>query len=309
MENKSHAFWAGLFTIALLAAIVGAVYWFNVDRTVRAPYDLVSRSNVTGLFPDAAVRYRGLDVGKVQSINFDRGHPGQIVIRILVDTNAPITRSTFGSLGFQGVTGIAFVQLDDTGADLAPLPTSAKAVAQIPMRPSLFDQLQQRGDVLLKQMEIAAKSVNEMLSPEMRGQLKATAASMQQAADGITQLSKQVEPALAQMPQTMAHVNRALGSANALVAPGGPLVANLNRAGQALASMNDTLAELSARVRYDTLPRFNALATNVGDTSRTLKDVAGDVGRNPRSLLFGAPAAEPGPGESGFVWPGATPAQ
>ncbi|MCS0463953.1 MlaD family protein, partial [Burkholderia mallei] len=179
MENKSHAFWAGLFTIALLGAIVGAVYWFNVDRTVRVPYDLVSRSNVTGLFPDAAVRYRGLDVGKVQSINFDRGHPGQIVIRILVDTNAPITRSTFGSLGFQGVTGIAFVQLDDTGADLAPLPTSAKAVAQIPMRPSLFDQLQQRGDVLLKQMEIAAKSVNEMLSPEMRDQLKATAASMQ----------------------------------------------------------------------------------------------------------------------------------
>ncbi|AOJ82115.1 MULTISPECIES: MlaD family protein [Burkholderia] len=309
MENKSHAFWAGLFTIGLLLAIVGAVYWFNVDRTVRVPYDLVSRSSVTGLFPDAAVRYRGLDVGKVQSINFDRGHPGEIVIRILVDTNAPITRSTFGSLGFQGVTGIAFVQLDDTGADQAPLPTSAKTVAQIPMRPSLFDQLQQRGDVLLKQMEIAAKSVNEMLSPEMRDQLKATAASMQHAADGVTQLSKQVEPALAQMPQTMAHVNHALESANALVAPGGPLVANLNRAGQALVSMNDTLAELSARVRYDTLPRFNALATNVGDASRTLKDVAGDVGRNPRSLLFGTPAAEPGPGESGFMWPGAAPAQ
>ncbi|KVE38128.1 MlaD family protein [Burkholderia sp. TSV86] len=305
MENKSHAFWAGLFTIGLLLAIVGVVYWFNIDRTVRIPYDLVSRSNVTGLFPDAAVRYRGLDVGKVASIDFDRKRPGEIAIRILVDQHAPITRSTFGSLGFQGVTGIAFVQLDDTGADPSPLPTSDKAVAQIPMHPSLFDQIQQRGDVLLKQMEIAAKSVNAMLSPEMRDQLKATAASMQHAADGFATLSKQIEPALAQAPQTMAHLNRALESANAFVAPGGPLVTNLNRAGQSLASMNGTLADLSASVRDSTLPRFNALATSVGDASRTLKDVAGDVGRNPRSLLFGAPPAEPGPGEAGFVWPGA----
>ncbi len=310
MENKSHAFWAGLFTIGLLFAIVGAVFWFNVDRTVRIPYDLVARTNVTGLFPDAAVRYRGLDVGKVQSINFDRAHPGEIVIRILVDKDAPITRSTFGSLGFQGVTGIAFVQLDDTGGDLSPLPTSTKAIAQIPMHPSLFDQIQQRGDELLRQMEVAAKSVNAMLSDDMRAQLRATAASMQQAADGVTTLTRQLGPTVAQMPETVTQVNRALASTNALVAPGGPLAANLDRAGKAaeqagaaLTTMDQTLVDLNARVHYDTLPRFNTLATNVSDASRTLKDVAGEVGRNPRSLLFGAPGAAPGPGEAGFAWP------
>ncbi|WP_323123524.1 MlaD family protein [Burkholderia alba] len=310
MENKSHAFWAGLFTIGLLLAIVGTVFWFNVDRTVRIPYDLVSRTNVTGLFPDAAVRYRGLDVGKVQSINFDRAHPGEIAIRILVDKDAPITRSTYGSLGFQGVTGIAFVQLDDTGGDPSSLPTSVHNVAQIPMHPSLFDQIQQRGDVLLKQMELAAKSVNAMLSDDMREQLKATAASLEHAADGVTTLSKQLGPTVTEMPATMKQVNRTLSSANALIEPGGPLASNLNRAGKAaeqagaaLTTMDQTLADLNARVHYDTLPRFNALATNVSDASRTLKDVAGEVGRNPRSLLFGAPSAMPGPGEAGFTWP------
>ena len=59
MENKSHAFWAGLFTIALATAIGLTVFFFNVDRTVRVPYDLIARTNVTGLFTDAAVRYRG----------------------------------------------------------------------------------------------------------------------------------------------------------------------------------------------------------------------------------------------------------
>lgn len=75
---------------------------------------------MTGLFTDAAVRYRGLGVGKVESIRFDKSHPGQIRIRILVDQNAPMTHSTFATLGFQGVTGIAFVQLDDTGTLIRP---------------------------------------------------------------------------------------------------------------------------------------------------------------------------------------------
>ncbi len=310
MENKSHAFWAGLFALGLLLAIIGTVFWFNVDRTVRIPYDLVARTNVTGLFPDAAVRYRGLDVGKVAEIHFDHVHPGEISIRILVDKDAPITRSTYGSLGFQGVTGIAFVQLDDTGRDPSPLPTSAKSVAQIPLHPSLFDQLQQRGDELLKQMEVAAQSVNAMLSPDMRDQLKATAASVQQAADGVTTLTRSLEPVTAQLPETTRRMNQALASADTLLAPHGPLSANLDRAGRAaeqagtaLTAMNQTLSELNASVRYETLPRVNSLASNIGDTSRTVRDAADELTRNPRSLLFGASAGLPGPGEAGFAWP------
>ena len=155
-------------------AIAVAAFLFNVDRSVRVPYDLIARTNVTGLYTDAAVRYRGLDVGKVQSIKFDRDHPGQILIRILVDTHAPITHSTFGSLGFQGVTGIAFIQLDDNGRDPTPLASSAKEVAQLPMRPGLLDQLQQRGDVLLRKLEKVADDVDNLLSPEMVSQLQGT---------------------------------------------------------------------------------------------------------------------------------------
>lgn len=310
MENKSHAFWAGLFTLGLLLAIIATVFWFNVDRAVRIPYDLVARTNVTGLFPDADVRYRGLGVGKVASIQFDRMHPGEIDIRILVDKDAPITRSTYGSLGFQGVTGIAFVQLDDTGTDPAPLPTSDKAIAQIPLHPSLFDQLQKRGDVLLKQMEVAAQSVNAMLSPQMREQLQSTAKSVQQAADGVSTLTHSLEPVTAQLPETTRRMNQALASADSLLAPRGPLVANLDRAGKAaeqagtaLTSMNQTLSELNASVRYETLPRVNALSSNIGETSRTVRDAADEFSRNPRSLLFGASAGLPGPGEAGFAWP------
>jgi phospholipid/cholesterol/gamma-HCH transport system substrate-binding protein len=314
MENKSHAFWTGLFTIVLVLAIAFAVFFFNVDRTVRVPYDLIARTNVTGLFTDAAVRYRGLGVGKVQSIRFDKDHPGQIRIRILVDKNAPMTHSTYATLGFQGVTGIAFVQLDDTGKDTRDLPSSVKEVAEVPMRPGIFDQLQQRGDVILRKFERLADDADKFLSDDVRDQLLATTKSLRGAADGIATLASQVGPAAARLPQTLNRLDTALASTNTLIQslnrPDGPFVSNLNKAGAAaeqagvaLADMNDSLRELSARVGYDTLPRVNSFADDVSSAARSIDRAADTFSTNPRSVLFGAPAQAPGPGEPGFAWP------
>ncbi|HEX3380322.1 MAG TPA: MlaD family protein [Paraburkholderia sp.] len=316
MENKAYAFWAGLFTVVLTAAIALAAYLFNVDRTVRVPYDLIARTNVTGLYADAAVRFRGLDVGRVQSIKFDPTHPGQILIRIMVDVHAPITHSTFGSLGLQGVTGIAFIQLDDTGRDLTPLPSSAQQVAQLPMRPGLFDQLQQRGDVLLRKLERVTDNVNAMLSPEMVAQLHDTAASIEQAASGVATLTRQMGPVAARLPGTIDQLNRTLASTNQMITglsrPDGPFESNLNKvgtaaqqAGDALAQMNVSLQDLSARVGYETLPRVDSLTEDVRSAAQSIDRAADTFSTNPRSVLFGAPRPAPGPGEAGFTWPAA----
>ncbi|TAL97150.1 MAG: MCE family protein [Paraburkholderia sp.] len=316
MENKSHAFWAGLFTVVLVVAIGIAAFLFNVDRSVREPYDLIARTNVTGLFTDAAVRYRGLDVGKVQSIKFDHDHPGQILIRILVDRNAPITHSTYGSLGFQGVTGIAFIQLDDTGKDPSPMPSTPKQIAQIPMHPGLLDQLQKRGDILLRKLERVADDVDELMSPEMRAQLMSTTASLQHAADGVATLTQQMAPAAGKLPATLNQLDSTLASTNQLITslnrPDGPFEVNLNKvgtaaqqAGVALTSIDETVQVLSARVGYDTLPHVNTLADDVRSAARSVDRAADTFSNNPRSVLFGAAPAAPGPGEPGFAWPAA----
>ncbi|PXW29402.1 MlaD family protein [Paraburkholderia caballeronis] len=317
MENKSHAFWAGLFTISLTCAIALTVFFFSADRTVHVPYDLIARSNVTGLYGGAAVRFRGLDVGRVQSVAFDPKRPGLIRIRVLVDEQAPITRSTFGTLGLQGVTGVAFVQLDDTGVDLSPLKSSDSQVAQIPMHPGLLDQLQQRGDALLRRLDKIADDVDALLSTDNRQQMMATVTSLQQAADGVSTLTQQLGPTAKQLPGAVASLQRSLDSTNQLIAnvnrPDGPFITNLNKAGtaaqqagDALASMNGSIRDLSARIGYDTLPRVDSLTEDVRAAMRSVDSAAGTFSRSPRSVLFGgAPQPAPGPGEPGFAWPAA----
>ncbi|MCY0389084.1 MlaD family protein [Robbsia sp. Bb-Pol-6] len=316
MENKSHAFAAGLFTIVLSLVIVATIFWFRRDTTVRVPYDVVTTGAVTGLAANAAVRYRGMPVGRVQRIAFDPARPGDIVIRILVDQATPITHATEASLGLQGVTGMAFLQLDERGGharpgddDRRPLATSARQVAVIPMHAGVFEQLQHRGEALLGQMEALTASLGKLTDADARRQYLATAASIQHAADGIGQLARRAGPAVDRLPRTLAQLDQTLASTNRLVAnlnrPDGPLIGNLNRIGRVAEHASATLDDMSARVAYETLPRVDALADDVRTASRSIARVADTVGDHPRSLLFGAPAAAPGPGEPGFAWPAA----
>jgi phospholipid/cholesterol/gamma-HCH transport system substrate-binding protein len=225
-----------------------------------------------------------------------------------------MTHSTYATLGFQGVTGIAFVQLDDTGTDTTALASSPQHVAEVPMRPGLFEQLQQRGDVILKKFERLSEDADKFLSDDVRNQLMATTKSVQAAADGIATLASQVQPATAQLPQTLKQINTTLGSTNQLVQnlnrPDGPFVTNLNKAGKAaedasaaLADMNESLRFVTARVGFEALPRFYSFSDDVSAAARSVDRAADAFSTNPRSVLFGAPQKEPGPGEAGFAWP------
>jgi phospholipid/cholesterol/gamma-HCH transport system substrate-binding protein len=176
MENKSNAFLAGVFTIGLAILVLFSLFWFSSDHAVRVPYDLITRSTVNGLGPQADVKYRGLEVGKVVSIKFDPQVPGQIIVRISVNHDTPITRTTYATLGFQGVTG-AYVQLDDTARggrrQFAAAATSAREPARIVMRPGFFEELEKRGDSLLTQDRELMASLDEMFQPANRDELMA----------------------------------------------------------------------------------------------------------------------------------------
>lgn len=313
MENRSHALLTGFFTVALLVAAVLIGLWLNRDRTRRVPFEIVTTQTIPGLNPQAAVRYRGLEVGRVNDIQFDPRVTGQILIRLSVNDGAPVTTTTFASLGYQGVTGIAFVQLDDDRTGSPLLKTSPEQVARIPLRPGLIDQLQTRGQAILEKTERITDSLNNILNKDNQEKLTGAIDSINKAAAAYAAIPQKLQPTIDRLPaitgkldQSMTSVNELAKSANGTVQSYGRLADSLQAPGGALDRATNAIGSLEAvtgNLELQTLPHVNQATDEARTTLRAARRTVTGLGEHPQSLLFGAPADTPGPGEAGFVPP------
>lgn len=302
MENKSHALWAGFFTLAMLCATIFAGIWLNRDKTLRTEYLIVTKKPVSGLNPQASVRYKGLAVGRVDRIYFDPEVKGQIDIKISINPETPITQSTFATLGYQGVTGIAFVQLDDDGSHPEKLVSHAALQGVIPLRPGLFEKIESSSSIILANAQLASERLLQFLTLENQKTMLSAFSSTAKATDRWSAVADDLKPTLQRMPRLAQQADQTLlsvqdlaknvaqlsqqlgGLANQLQDPNGPLNQTINSYGN-----------LSENAR--------SLTHDVTRTVRTFNQTLEQINENPQDLIWGRPAGMPGPGEAGFVNP------
>lgn len=321
MENKSHALAAGFFVLLMAALAAGLAMWLTRDNGRYQTFELTSREGVSGLQPQAAVRYKGVAVGKVTYIGFDPDVKGNVLIRIDVEESTPITTTTFAVLGYQGVTGLAYVLLDDSGQPQRGMPPGSSRIARLPLHPSPFSKIAEQGPEILAQAEAAMNKVNTLLSPQNQQLFTQALAQMGEAAGSLNSLSQRLQttvtqrldPALAALPALASSADKTLTalqstgnevslmaremtrSAERLNAPDGPL--EQARIGA------QTLARAADRLSSNTLPRVERASDATTRMTRQLGRMAEGVSDNPQLFLYGNGQPVPGPGEQGFLVP------
>ena len=307
MENRAHALAAGLFTLVLGAALAAVGIWFSNGDVKLVPYVMTTSKAVTGLKAEAPVRYRGVDVGKVEDISIDTRNNGRVRIRIGVREGTPITSSTYAQLGYQGITGLAYVLLGDDGKSENLLPSSPDAMAQIPMKPSLMDE----GENLFATVAEIAHKATQLLDDENQGHVRRTLANLEEATQRASVVAKKLEPSLEAMPGLIAEARRLAGDTRASVTKVDQLIANANGLALKLDARVDTLTPAVASVQEvgvtaravndETMPRVNVLVDGLTKDTYALGRVIHALGEQPQSLVFGIPPGAPGPGEPGFT--------
>jgi len=313
MENRSHALMTGIFTIALLVATILVGLWFNRDKTELVPYEIVTTQSIPGLNPQATVRYRGLEVGRVDEIVFDPRVTGQILIRLSVDAASPITSTTYATLGYQGVTGIAFIQLDDERTGSPRLATNGERIARIPLRPGLLDQLEDRGLAILEKAEKVTASLDELLSEDNRARMVGAFESVDRAADAYAAIPERLDPVLDQLPGLVKKVDRSMDSIDTLATSATAMTRNYDQLATRLQApdgpierLNTTIGALGAatsELELETLPHVVRMTDEARASLRAVRRTANSFSDRPQSILFGTPGDAPGPGEPGFVPP------
>ena len=314
MENRAYALAAGLFVLLLGAALVAIAVWFRGQTIAQDSYVLHTRGNVSGLNIQAPVRFRGVEVGKVEAIRFDSDDPRVILVEIGVQSGTPLTRGVFGQLAAQGVTGLSYVLLSDDGSSSQLRDPSDSSQARIELRPSFFDRLSESGEQLVLRIAAVTQQLEQWLSDDNRRTTMQTLVTLEATARQVGSLSESAQPVVRAMPQLVKQAGETLQRADAMLVELRKLAvvlgqrseaiervaASAERIGSAVQEASVAGVSLSAAASRETIPRLNSLLDEIARNSRSLERLLDDLNSNPSSIVFGRAPLAPGPGEPGF---------
>lgn len=174
MDEEKKYFTVGLFIIGLALLLAGFAIWLaGSGRADDVQYRIYFGESVSGLTKGGSVKYRGVDVGTVESIMIDPLDPRQIQVDVRLLRSAPVTTETRATLKLQGVTGTVFIELSG-GARDAKLLRKATPRGEVPIIQSeisgiaaVVNQL----PVIMDKLSRFADQMNKLASDENLAQL------------------------------------------------------------------------------------------------------------------------------------------
>lgn len=318
MENKAHALLAGLFALLLSLGLLTALWWMGGDHTEQTEYRIVSEIPVSGLNPQAAVRYRGVTVGRVDDVSFDPANPNLIVMTIAVNAKLKLNKDTYAELASQGLTGLSYIELDSPGTDTSPL-----GDAPIPLRQSGIKAMMESGkDIIAKTVKLEDNadklltSLNRLLTEDNTQKIGRLLENMERSSSALEPLLRssqhtsekagklldEIKPH--ELSATLDAMRQASMSARETAETARPTLIQVQKSLQeferALRHIEQTTTELGDNLNTETLPRIHELTHQLNRDAQSLNRLVETLEQHPQSAIFGKPVAQPGPGEKGF---------
>ncbi|HBV21476.1 MAG TPA: MCE family protein [Nitrosomonas sp.] len=295
MENRAHALIAGLFVICFGAAAFIVAHWFKGDSIEYDHYQVVSRESVTGLGLQASVYYRGVNIGKVNRIYFDPENMNQILIDIAIDGSIRLPSNIYAQLGYQGITGLAYLQLrNDTKISPEILPEDAR----IQMHPSLLDEVTGYGQNILNNVNELVIKLHQLLNEDNQDKIANILKNIEKITRGFDDIADNIQPGLESFAKLTTESTILVNHLDDLLTEINQSMQKVNQQDGIIDSLTNSTQEIAA-----TIPQLRKVSTGLIRNSQSLNRVLHQLEENPQMLLFGHPTSQPGPGEAGFVVP------
>lgn len=166
METRANYVLIGVFALAGFFGILAFLLWFaqfELDRQF-AYYD-VRFSSVSGLSRASEVRFSGLPVGQVVSVQLSQEQDGTVTARLEVAGDTPIRSDSVATIESMGVTGVSYVGIS-AGDPQSPLLRDDERVPEIESGRSVLQSLTEGAPEIIEEALAVMKNIGELLSEE-----------------------------------------------------------------------------------------------------------------------------------------------
>lgn len=202
MFERNNYLAVGVFILVGAVALAAVGFWVSgAGKTVpTTQYTIIFERDVNGLSEGSPVRYMGVDVGEVTSIALFRAAETAIEVRIEVDSTTPIDAGTYASLGYQGITGVAFINLAaDAGMQGSLVEMAGSDYPVIRTRDVGFAALMNSGPEVVTQITNVLGSIDALFSAQNLDSARHTLANLEQ----LTSALAENRQAMADLPGRM----------------------------------------------------------------------------------------------------------
>jgi phospholipid/cholesterol/gamma-HCH transport system substrate-binding protein len=262
MESRANYALVGLFTLAVLAAMFGFVYWFNSGLAGRRQdVRVVFSGTVTGLGRGSSVLFNGLRVGEVTRIELQPDDPRRIYAVIQVDNTTPLRVDTRARIEAQGLAGVVAVQL--LGGDPASPVLTAQPGQSMP---TIIAERSEFQDILETVRTIAKRAEDVLGSVE--GLVKENA-------EPISNTVRNIEKFSAALGNNSDGVDKLMASFGQIAETVAPLSQKLGTLSEELTEVVKSVDQKKVANIVDNVDKFTAaLGGSSGDVGKAVKDIA-----------------------------------
>jgi phospholipid/cholesterol/gamma-HCH transport system substrate-binding protein len=304
MEIKANNLLIGSLVLLAFAGILGFVIWvvkLDINQEFTQ-YEVLFDQSVAGLSNAAEVRFNGINVGKVTRVMIDHEHPRSARVRISVDSKTPVSEDSVASLEFQGLTGVAYVQIEGGTATSKPLIAKpGELYPVIPSKPSPIQRLFSDVPGLITQASATLSQMQLLLGEQNRALVTSILKNTDTVSGGLAKKSDHIQSILVNLDESIKNFNAAVEKYDRLADTTNTLmdkdvkglVTEMHQTTESVHRLSDELNKIAAAsdgpvtaFTTNTLPEISQLVINMRDLSASLSRISERLERSPSEFLF-----------------------
>ncbi len=303
MFKGNNNFVVGLFVSVSIAVFVGFVLWLTGRSGVEEMenYSMMFHRDVSGLSIGGPVNFMGVNIGTVTRMQLVRNENMNVRVDIEILETTPVDSGTFASLAFQGITGVAVINLSsDPGLHDPIVKAPGHEFPVIPVRDVGLAALLASAPKIMNQMDGLLTQANQLLGEQNRAAIASTLENLQSLVSSLAESRETIARLPSDLERTLAGIEATVDRFQGILKDAEPglssIVGNIDLTSENLASLtarlDNWMAENEASLQRfveEGLGEAPELISSARQALRQLEKLLQEMQDSPSQLIHRVP--------------------